>query len=354
MKRLLTTLIMIATIGLSAQDAIEKAYELGMQAIQEMEAGNTEIAINLLAEAHHLDKENIKYPYEVAYAHFLDRNYKEAIQILKELLDHPQVIDRIYQLLGSCYDLNGKISKAVEVFEDGIELFPNSGLLYLERGNMELIDDNLDRALYYFEKGIEVDPTFPSNYASSSLIYLNSSNKVMGLIYGELFMNLERNSSRTVEMSIILYQAYRDNINFKSDGSFTIDLVKRLVIDPEFLRDTSKFQMPFDFGLYFPTLGISLGDEHQIDLESLNRIRKKFIDFYFGNEKYVNYPNESNLFQFHEHLNDLGLFEAYNFWLLSKGNEDDFYKWLDLNEEKWDQFNEWFIDNSIVKIGFLQ
>ncbi len=39
---------------------------------------------------------------------------------------------------------------------------------------------------------------------------------------------------------------------------------------------------------------------------------------------------------------DAGHYEAYNHWLLLKGDEDAFSKWQSANEDKWDKFVEWY------------
>ena len=42
-----------------------------------------------------------------------------------------------------------------------------------------------------------------------------------------------------------------------------------------------------------------------------------------------------------------GHFEAYNYWILMKGDENGFEKWHAENKEKWDSFIKWFKDNKI-------
>lgn len=42
---------------------------------------------------------------------------------------------------------------------------------------------------------------------------------------------------------------------------------------------------------------------------------------------------------------DKGYFEAYNYWLLMKGDEDESDTWIGKNKEKWDEFVKWYTDN---------
>ncbi|MFZ1799296.1 MAG: tetratricopeptide repeat protein, partial [Chitinophagaceae bacterium] len=190
----LFTLLFIGQISY-AQTNKEQAYAKAKEAIKlEDEEGKYDEAIQLLKEAEALDPENINYPYEIAYAYSGKKEYKKASDILEKLLDRKDVNGRIYQALGNAYDFQGKGDKAISTYEKGLKKFPNSGELYLESGNMDLVKKDYNKALNYYEKGIEMDPKFPSNYYWASKIYCSSEDEVWGMIYGEIFMNLERNS----------------------------------------------------------------------------------------------------------------------------------------------------------------
>ena len=53
---------------------------------------------------------------------------------------------------------------------------------------------------------------FPSNFYRLALLYLSSSDKLSGLIYAEIFMNLKRSTQRTKEMSKLIYETYKGAI----------------------------------------------------------------------------------------------------------------------------------------------
>lgn len=327
-----------------AQTDKEKARELGMEAIKEMEAGNSKDAIKLLEQSKKLDPNNIDYPYEIAYAHYLDKGYKNAIKILKGLTKHDNVHDLIYQMLGNCYDLNGAPAMAIETYEAGLKLFPNSGILHLERGNMEIINENYNEALGYYEKGIEVQPTFPSNYYWASKIYMNSTEEVWGLLYGEIFMNLERNSRRTSEMSKLLYDTYKSEITFTSDTSMSVSFCQQMTMNISDITEGKEMKLPFCM-IYEPTLLMSAAFAKSIDINSLDIIRTDFVENYYKMEHNKTYPNA--LFDYQKQLLDAGHFEAYNHWILMKGDEDAFTAWKNSNEDKWDGFVTWYTENSI-------
>ena len=322
--------------------ALQKA-EKGIQL--EDEEGKYDEAILLFKEAQKLDPEDINYPYEMAYAYSGKKEYKKASDILETLLKHKDVHGRVYQALGNAYDYQGKADKAIETYELGIKKFPNSGDLYLEMGNMNFAKQQYEQALSYYEKGIEVDPKFPSNYYWAAVLFCNTNEEVWGMIYGEIFMNLERNSKRTTEISKLLFDTYKSQIKFLSDTSYSVSFSQNATITSEDFKDSKNIKLPFGTGLYETVLMFAIiGDKH-IDINSLDRIRTRFVDDYFKRNGAAKYPNV--LFEYQKKLKLAGNFEAYNHWLLMKGDEDGFDKWYSGNKVKWDKFVKWFGENPL-------
>jgi tetratricopeptide (TPR) repeat protein len=346
MKEFLILLLTSLTLQVFSQTNEEKALEIGRKAIQEMEAGNIKESIKLLEQAKKLAPDDINYPYEIAYAHYLDKNYAQVIKINKGLLSHKQVNERIYQMLGNAYDLNGQPEKAIETYEAGIKVFPNSGSLYLERGNMEMISEKYGEALNYYENGIKVDPGFASNYYWASKIYLGSTEEVWGMIYGEIFMNMERTTKRCADISKSLYNTYLSEIQFPSDSTMSVSFSKNATITLESLKDPNNFKLPYGIGAYEPTLMIALLGERELNLDALDLVRTRFLNSYFDNKNHEKYPNI--LFDYQRKIQENGHLEAYNHWLLLKGDEEAFTKWQSENQEKWDDFVGWFMKNPLV------
>lgn len=350
MKNLIKTigLIMLLMIGQISygQTNKEKANEKGEEAIKLMDNGKLDESIKLLKEAQELDPEKISYTYEIALAHYLKENYKTAIKTLETIINNKDANERFFQLLGNSYDIIGKTEKAFEVYDNGLKLFPNSGILNLEKGNVYWNKKKYGEALPFYEKGIEVDPQFPSNYYRATLIYCASTEEVWGMIYGEIFMNLERNSKRTIEISKLLYDTYKKEIQFSSDTSFSVSFSQNASININDLKDPSKLRLPFGVGVYEPTLMFSMLSTKSIDINSLNDIRNNFVDNYYKNNHDKNYPIV--LFDYQKKIKDAGHFEAYNYWILMKGDEDGFDKWHKSNKEKWDAFVKWFTENELI------
>lgn len=322
----------------------EKALEKGREAIQLMDNGKVDESIKLLEEAQKLDPERFDYPYELAYAHYLKEDYSGAIKILEKQINHKDVTELLFQLLGNSYDMLGKTDQAFESYDAGLKKFPNSGIIHLEKGNVHWNKKEYGKALTYYEKGIEVDPKFPSNYYRAAKLYCSSTEEVWGMIYGEIFMNLERNSKRTAEISALLYETYKSEIKFTSDTSMTVGFCQQMTMEVNSISHPENIKLPFCM-IFEPTLIISIAFEKDIDINSLDKIRTRFIDNYFNNEHDKLYPNV--LFSYQKKVKDAGHIEAYNHWILMKGDEDGFDKWQSANKDKWSSFVKWFGDNGL-------
>lgn len=120
-------LFLILFIQGYAQTNEQKAEDLGNRAVEVMDKGDVAEAVSMLKEAQKLDPSRFDYPYEIAYAHYIQKEYKEAIKVLEKLRSHKNATDRLYQLLGNSYDLIGKPSRAIDTYNDGLKVFPNSG-----------------------------------------------------------------------------------------------------------------------------------------------------------------------------------------------------------------------------------
>ena len=320
-----------------AQTNEEKAVEKTKEAIRLMDNGHTEDALLLLNEAQALDSKNIYIPYEMAAAHYLNEDYETSINILSKLTKHKDVNSLVFQLLGNSYSLNGERENAINTYEEGLKKFPSAGNLYLERGNMEMFFENNTGALQYYETGVKVDPAYPSNYYWAAKLYINSTEKVWGMIYGEIFMNIEPSSQRTAEISKLIFDTYKNEIQFSDENKVSVSFSTNAAINEQ-LNDS---KLPFGVGVYEPTLALAAEREKEINISSLDRIRTNFLKLYYDNNNQEQYPNI--LFDYQNKMLEEGQLEAYNHWILMYGDTDGFERWYEKNSNKWEEFSDWFV-----------
>ncbi len=338
---LLISLQLVTSLSFGQSNG-EKAREKAEKAIRLMDQGQLDESIALLQESQKLDPDNYIYPYEIAYAYVMKKEYKQAIKIMKKVKKYDNINSQVYQMSGNCYSYMGKPEKAIKEYEEGMKRFPNSGNLHLEKGNIFLGFQLYDKAIENYEKGIEVDPTYPSNYFRLAKLFLNSSDKLSGLIYGEIFMNLERTTPRTQEMSEDLLNAYKSSITIE-DEQTNIDFCD-VIIDASDFGEGNELKLPLCavFGKHFI---LAIINEKTIDLDALSAIRTRFIESYYK-EDYIKYPNV--LFEYQKKMLDMGLFDAYNHYLFQIGAPEGFDQWLKTHEEAYNEFVDWYTKNENV------
>ena len=251
------------------------------RAVERMDDGDYDEAARLLESVLAADPKNFLANYETGYLLYMQERYEEAVEVLRRIKrkDYPP----LYQLLGNAYDMAGDRKRAVKTYEKGLRENPDAGRLYLELGNIAYAERQYDRALACYRRGATVDPAHPSNYRSLALLYAISTEPVWTLVWGELFMNLERGSGRTSAMSETLAQTYRDNIRIEGDTAVRMTFSRNGRVAREGLR----LRIPFGTAVFEVAARAALtadGIPDSLTLDVLSDMRERFVDRYF--EKY--------------------------------------------------------------------
>lgn len=336
-KLILLLLLIVAYPSFAQTDRVQELIDEG---IVLMDDGKLDESITKLQEALELEPKNTTAQYELALAYYFKEDYKKALEITAPLVKGKKAFDQAFQLRGNTYDMLGDPAKAVKTYEAGLKKFPNSGPLYLEAGVVMLKANENEKALSYFERGIDADPEHASNYYWAAKLFLDSEEEVWGMLYGEIFRNLEPNSERSQEISKMLYDTYKSEIKFPTDSTASVSFSKNNIIG--YSNNSSSFSLPFGTVCYEMTLALAVAGTRQIDMASLHQIRNSFVKNFYNNENNKRFDNL--LFKWHQTLIDENHFETYNYWLLNAGDEAAYDAWMEQNEPKFDAFADWFND----------
>lgn len=350
MKKISIIVLLLFALSASAQreNSKEKALALAREAITLMDEGEIDESIKMLKEAEKLDPDRIDYPYEIAYAYYLKKDYKEAVHVAEASLSHKNVIDRVYQLLGSIYDIQGNPDKAIETYTLGLKKFPNSGRLYLEAGVVEYARENFNQAITYWESGIKAEPTYSSNYYWLTKVFSRTDERIWALLYGEMFIDLELGSKRTEEISALLYENYQKSYVNLTDSTGEFQLTKKgfqiVLENKKDVKKVKKKGLPFE-GTFATVYSFSALDfQNGINLETIYRARLNFVNNWFQ-KHHKNYPNK--LLDYQKRMIEEGVFEAYCYYFISRGDMDAFAVWQENNQEKFNVFADWIQNNPI-------
>lgn len=325
-----------------------------VRAIRLMDAGLLDESGQMLQSVLDADPNHYVARYELAFLRFLQEDFKACAQIVAGILDDTGVQDTAYQLLGNAYDKLGKRKKALETYREGLKKFPESGKLLYEQGIVAFEQEDYLSAIAHFEDGIAVEPDYPSNYYGAAVLFLRSDQPIWGIFYGEMFMNLERGSTRTEAMSGYLYNAFRDCIEYEyNEGKQNISLkFCNITIDPE-------APLPYAAVCELMLAASFPEDAIEVDLDTIIRWRTNFLgsmhidgdmserEITILSALLAGMDNPNVLLDYQRRVSEAGHLDAYHHWILRSGDFDRFNAWLSTHQNAWDAFMEWFVANPI-------
>lgn len=354
---LIVVMVLLSSIGYAQSDK-DKAVDLCKEAIHLMDNGDVKKSLELLDQARELDPKNMTYIFETGYAYYISGDFAEAVVYFKKAMKDKKLTDTHFTMLGNAYDSNKQPKKALATYLKGIKKFPNSGKLYVELGILALNNELINEAITYWEKGVEVEPNYASNYYYLTTMFCQSQEPIWGLMYGEIFRQLEPKSNRSIEISKLLFDTYAGLYEAKSDTSGTFNLTKKgfqiVVTDVDDLMKSIKKGrlLPFE-GTYATSFTIAGADwslnPDSVSIDKIHNLRQRFVNNWFGDKKdYKNFPN--TLLDYQKKVSDAGYLKYYDYWIFLGGHIDSFEAWYEVEENnvKFGEFLEWYNSNPLM------
>lgn len=298
-----------------------------------------------------------KYPddylvnYERLIALYHIGEYDRVVNESKRLFQNINVQPGAYQVCGNAYDQMGDPDKAKSVYREGLKRFPESGALYLELGNIDLMSQDYDAAYSNYLHGMEADPDFASNYFRAALLGFSAHELyVWGLLYAETEILLAPENERRECMAKGIYECMVDNVRYDGAGSHNEAIVTFVPArGMQVSQDVTKASLDFP-GVYDGCTNIALKafvtekEPFVGSIAHLTRLRKGIVDAYFkitGNL----FGNSMFLLPFQRRIIKAGHWEAYNYFLFSSVCPDEYDAWIATNEKKLRCFIDWLRDN---------
>lgn len=329
MKKLLVLPVMLLmTLLASAQAGVADAHK---QAMDKAKDGNLDKALAIIKNAELTYPGNLSLLKDEAFINTWKKDYTNAIEAGKKLVDNAEADEQCYQILGSAYRADSKYAEAEKVYEKGIEKFPDNSLLYAEYGDALKQNNKMDAAKSAWEKGIELNPSISSNYYFLAKYYADNKNPLWAALYGEMFINIESFSSRTAEIRGIVMNQYT-----------------ALFAAPTVLQQYVSSGQPFEKAVASTLSQFSDMVSGGVTPESLFALRGQFIVNWFNSDNAKNFP--FRLFDRQQQLLKLGIFEAYNQWVFASYNQDQFKTWAQMHDGLIKEFSK-FQKASMFKVS---
>lgn len=266
-----------------------------------------------------LDKALLQQPNDLdllkdkAFIYYLQRDFTNSIELGKKLAARPDADVQSIQILGLGYKAIADEKESDKMYKAALKKFPGSGVLYSEYGEL-LSAASSTEAIKQWEQGIERDPSYSGNYYYAAKYYAQNGNIVWGLLYSEIFVNLESFSARTSEIKNILFGGYQ-----------------KLFSDLSILNKAKQNGTSFE-----KTVAANFGKltglmTSGVTPETLTALHTRFILNWFAGDG-RQFP--FRLFEQQRLLLQEGYFEAYNQWLIGAVSDTQkFQAWMQNNAE---------------------
>lgn len=331
-----------------ATDKTAQAEAYARAAVRLMDNNMADSAGVLLAKAIELLPDNIVYRYEHALTHVMAQRYDTALALLTPIYDDTLLADRGYQLMGNIYDMKNDSSKSLPYYRAGVARYPWSGRLHYELGAAAYLDDEVDSAIVWWRRGTKAQPNYPTNYYWLAKVFSVREDRLWAAFYGEVYVNLDRGSERTKEISKLVYATWNgclafgdtiDPINFCSD-----ELLERSrPANP----DVMNFPMAFEYSI--ATNGQHLipdkGIKAKCSIAELADLRQRFLRSWKKAGYDTLYHND--VIAWNLKMAEAGWLTEYLYWLYSYGNIQEMRDYFRQHEQRYDTFLAWFGDRSI-------
>lgn len=289
-----------------------------------MRQGDYTNAILILKKEVQNSPDNINLSKDLALCYFFNQENYKALDVILPATGKAEADDQCFQITSNIYIALDKKKEAEKILRKGLKKFDASGALLSDLGELLWSQQNYE-AIKLWEKGIESDPNFPGNYYNAARYYFMSADRTWTIIYGEIFVNMEPNSSRSTEIRTIMIEA------FKKLFSATDQKTKGI---------KNNFEKAFLNSMYEQEAVAASG----ITTENLIMIRTRFL-LKWEKEYASTFPLK--LFDFHKQLLKDGIFDAYNQWLFeSTHNPASYQNWLNLHASEYQSLDR--IQKSIV------
>lgn len=288
--------------------------------------------------------------YEKCYTLYLAKRYAEVDELCRREAESGRATPMIYSLWGSVLDDNGDPNKALEVYRQGIEHFPDFAQLYSEGGMTYYRYGYTEDALKWFNNAIKVGPNHGSSYYRAAQLYADTKEKAWALVYAETYILLEIQNDRVSEMSKLIADIYKENVSFNGDSTSVrlASSVKLNVIDKDADPTTPNVLLGFS-GVFEQCVGAALfkfqtPEKRNIDLRTIRGLadlRRAIIDVYYKGTDNL-FGDSMYLLEFQRAVIEAGHWDAYNHWLFINAYPEEGAAYFEANPDALDAFAAWY------------
>jgi tetratricopeptide (TPR) repeat protein len=330
--------VLLQSSFLFSQKGSDGADELINQGVKLHDQHDYEGAIAKYDEALELDPDNLTAMTEKAMTLYYVQKYEEAVEYCKEAIEkHPgdERLKMVYPIYANSLDTDGKPEDAIEIYDEGIALFPDYGQLHFNKGITQTGLKEYEDALISFETAAKIDPYHGSSHNAVARIQSVQNNKIPALLAYCRFAAVEPGGARALANMPYIDDILNGNVK-KSGNSITINLDANSLPaegDEKQANDFTVTEMIMSLGAALAKgnkKAVIFNERFTTVCSSLSELKDDNFGFYW--EYYAPYFIE---------MHDEKLIETFSYILYAGTGEKGVSKWLKKNQSKVDKFYAW-------------
>ena len=314
-----------------AQDTLhmEELGQMSRHAAESMSFGNYTDAITTYKLAIKLAPDNKQLYKDLGNAFYRAGRYAEAEETLKPLTGLKGTGPDTYAQLAAAQIAQKKLREAKATAQDALKTFIYSGEIHQRLAQVYTLEGKPEEALNTLLDGLDGDPTCAPCYYDAATIYLDNASPAWGLIYGEMYLGLRRDTTGDQLMKTKLFAGYKALFeNIAGDKVPVYGKTDAVAAPTDFITTVQKV---------YTKLAPVVSDG--ITTENLTMLRTRFLMDWFSNWN-AKYP--FSLFTYQDERIRNGYFDVYNEWLFGLAdNTTEYNAWNTFHPGDIDRFLDW-------------
>lgn len=342
MKKILIISFTLALVfSTYAQDQVKSLIDEGVSL---HDKGDYSGAIKKYDKALEIDENNITALAEKAYSLFSLQDYNASISICQLAMKrdpHSPSLKFVFTTYANALDALSKPNEAIEIYNQGIELFPDYYQLYFNKGVTLSSLQEFEKAELSFQNAVLYNPEHASSHnALARISLINKTNIPALLAFGRFFVEEPQGARAKLNLPFIK-KLMSANVERTGENSVTIN------IDSNMLNSDNEEKKANDFS----AIELMLSMAAALDYEEKNKGKTEvelFIEKFkniCATLKDVKHDNFGFYWEYYApyfiNMKESDLIEPFAYLVYASSEDQYVQEWLNKNDSKIEEFYNW-------------